>query len=226
MISADQVIRTVAPRALETYRTAFGCANAILPIFGVTQNERRLAHFLAQVLHESGGLTLTVESLRYSAVRMTQVWPSRFATVASARPYVGNPEKLANNVYGGRLGNNLPGDGWKYIGRGLIQVTGRENYTRIGAALGVDLVADPELVLRPSSVSLLPRSSGETRAAMRWPISTTCAVSPRRSTAGTSGCSSGASGSGRCGGRWGSRSRWTRDGAPRVPVRGSGGSRH
>ena len=164
MIPADQVIRAVAPHALSTYRTAFVCAGAVLPIFGVTTNERRLSHFLAQVLHESGGLTLTVESLRYSAVRMTQVWPSRFATVAEARPYVGDPEKLANKVYGGRLGNTAPGDGWKYIGRGLIQLTGRENYTRVGAALGVDLVADPELVLRPefslSAAAVIWRDAG------------------------------------------------------------------
>jgi putative chitinase len=164
LIPAADVIRAVAPHALEPYRVAFGYAIAVLPIFGVTKNDKRLSHFLAQLLHESGGLTLERESLSYSASRMMQVWPSRFPTLASAEPYARNPEKLANKVYGGRLGNNLTGDGWTYIGRGPIQATGKENYARIGAALGVDLVADPDLILRPefslSSAAVIWRDAG------------------------------------------------------------------
>ena len=159
-----EIVRAVAPRALEPYVTAFGCASAILPIFGVATNERRLAHFLAQVLHESGGLTLERESLSYSVTRMMQVWPSRFPTRASAEPYELSPVRLANKVYGGRMGNNLTGDGWTFIGRGMIQLTGKENYTRVGAALGVDLVADPDLVLRPefslSAAAVIWRDAG------------------------------------------------------------------
>jgi len=164
MMPADQVIRALAPRALEAYVTAFRCAGAILPIFGVMKNDRRLSHFLAQVLHESGGLTLERESLSYSAWRLMEVWPSRFPTRASAEPYALSPVLLANNVYGGRLGNTAPNDGWKFIGRGMIQLTGKENYTRVGEALGVDLVTDPELVLRPefslSAAAVIWRDAG------------------------------------------------------------------
>jgi putative chitinase len=160
---SDAIVRTVAPNAIEPYLTAFRCASAILPIFGVT-NARRLSHFLAQVLHESGGLTLERENLNYSAKRMMQVWPSRFPTIASAQPYARHPPGLANEVYGGRLGNDRHGDGWKFIGRGMIQLTGKENYTRVGAALGVDLVADPDLVLRPefclSAAAVIWRDAG------------------------------------------------------------------
>jgi putative chitinase len=150
MMSPDAIIAAVAPNALPTYRVAFLCASAVLPIFGVMKNEFRLSHFLAQLLHESGGLTRTVESLNYTALRITQVWPTRFPTVASAQPYARKPAALANKVYGGRMGNTVQADdGWRYIGRGMLQLTGRENYTRVGAALGIDLAGDPDLVLRP-----------------------------------------------------------------------------
>lgn len=82
---------------------------------------------MAQVLHETGGLTVLVENMNYRAERIVQVWPSRFRTIEEATPYAHNPEKLANKVYGGRMGNTHPGDGWRFIGRGLLQITGRES---------------------------------------------------------------------------------------------------
>lgn len=96
----------------------------------------RLAAFLATILHESGGLRLMEENLNYSAPRLLQVWPARFPTLADAAAVAGNPEALANKVYGGRLGNDQPGDGWRYRGRGLIQLTGKANYATFARQIG------------------------------------------------------------------------------------------
>jgi putative chitinase len=111
----------------------------------------RQAAFLAQLLHESDCLRLLTENLNYSAARLRQVWPSRFTDERTAQRYAGNPELLANRVYSERMGNGseASGDGWRYRGRGLIQLTGRNNYQRCGMALGLDLLAKPELLLQP-----------------------------------------------------------------------------
>lgn len=138
----------LAPRAREEYRRAFDLASEVLPRFEIT-TARRLVHFLAQVLHETNGLTVLKENLHYRAERLMEVWPARFPTLAIARVYAENPERLANRVYGGRLGNTEPGDGWKFIGRGLLQLTGRANYLSVGLVLGIDLVGDPELAIHP-----------------------------------------------------------------------------
>ena len=130
-------IVAAAPTVLETYKI---------------NTPRRLAHFMAQVSHECGGGTITEENLRYSAVRMTQVWPSRFRTVAAAQPYAFNPKALANKVYNGRMGNRAgTDDGWNYRGRGLIQITGRDGYQQVGKVAGLDLVASPSLANDPKS---------------------------------------------------------------------------
>ncbi|MDZ7892337.1 MAG: glycoside hydrolase family 19 protein [Rhodoferax sp.] len=105
--------------------------------------------FLGQVLHESAGLTRFTENLNYSAERLCQVWPSRFPTIADARPYANNPEALANRVYGGRMGNTESGDGWRYRGRGPIQLTGKDNYAAVSELIGQDLVVLPELMEQP-----------------------------------------------------------------------------
>lgn len=105
--------------------------------------------FLGQVLHESAGLEKLSENLNYSAERLCVVWPGRFPTVAEARPYARNPEALANRVYGGRMGNLYLGDGWRFRGRGPIQLTGRENYRAVGALIGQDLESVPELMEQP-----------------------------------------------------------------------------
>lgn len=106
--------------------------------------------FLGQVLHESGKLEVLEENLRYSAPRIRQVWPKRFPTLGAAQVVAYKPEALANLVYGGRLGNTAPGDGWKYRGRGLMQVTGKDNYTAVGRALGLDLVGKPDQLAQPN----------------------------------------------------------------------------
>ncbi|MGY2160982.1 glycoside hydrolase family 19 protein, partial [Pseudomonas tolaasii] len=108
---------------------------------------------IAQVGHESGQLTRLVENLNYSADGLMKTWPSRFdlprATAAARKP-----EQIANIAYGGRMGNAAPGDGWKYRGRGLIQVTGKSNYTACGDALGLDLASSPERLEQPQYAAL------------------------------------------------------------------------
>lgn len=105
--------------------------------------------FLGQILHESAGLTQFSEHLNYSAERLCVVWPSRFPTLQSAQPYARNPQALANKVYGGRMGNINPGDGWKYRGRAPIQITGHDNYAAVGKLMGQDLLTLPELLEQP-----------------------------------------------------------------------------
>lgn len=107
----------------------------------------RQAHFVAQLSHESNWFRYLEENLNYSAQGLISIWGSRFPDLATAQQYARNPQKIANKVYGGRMGNTEEGDGWKFHGRGLIQLTGRENYKRCGDALGIDLTADPELLL-------------------------------------------------------------------------------
>ena len=105
--------------------------------------------FLGQILHESASLTQFSENLNYSAERLCVVWPSRFPTLQSAQPYARNPQALANKVYGGRMGNTQPGDGWKYRGRAPIQITGHDNYAAVGKLMGQDLLTLPELLEQP-----------------------------------------------------------------------------
>jgi putative chitinase len=106
----------------------------------------RLRHFLARVCVETGGLRSLEEDLSYTAQRLTQVWPNRFPTIAAATPFARNPQKLANRVYGGRLGNFKPNDGWTYRGSGLLQNTGRENFELVEDATGLPVVDQPELL--------------------------------------------------------------------------------
>ncbi|WP_377299714.1 hypothetical protein [Rhizobium sp. SGZ-381] len=104
---------------------------------------KHLAYILATVYHETGAKMQPVEeNLRYSAKRLTEVWPDRFQTLASAKPFANNPQALANEVYGGRLGNKLPNDGWEFRGRGLPQITGRENYGKF------DIAGNPDEALK------------------------------------------------------------------------------
>lgn len=116
----------------------------------------RIAAFLAQCAHESGGFTRLVENLNYSAEALMRVWPKRFPTMEIAMRYHRQPEKIANSVYASRMGNGpeASGEGWKYRGRGLKQLTGKTNYAACGHALGVDLVANPDLLLNPEFAAL------------------------------------------------------------------------
>lgn len=113
------------------------------------QGDLEVDDFLGQILHESHGLSQFCENLNYSPERLCQVWPTRFRTLADARPYARNPEALANRVYGGRMGNVEPGDGWRFRGRAPIQITGRDNYAMVGDLMGQDLTVMPELLEQP-----------------------------------------------------------------------------
>ena len=115
---------------------------------------KRVAMFLAQLAHETGHLTRFEENLSYSAERLTKVWPKRFPTLASTQGYARNPEALAEKVYGGRMGNTAPGDGWLYRGRGGFQLTGKSMYQAAEDGLGMSLtgpdakrVADAEAAM-------------------------------------------------------------------------------
>lgn len=108
----------------------------------------RLAHFLAQCGHESGGFKATQENLNYSAKGLRGIFKKYFPTDAIAAAYQRNPQKIANKVYASRMGNGpeSSGEGFKFRGRGYIQLTGKENYTRFSATVPEDTVANPDLV--------------------------------------------------------------------------------
>lgn len=107
----------------------------------------RLSHFLAQCDHESGGFKRTEENLNYSGDRLAQVFPRHF-DARLARQYARNPEKIANRVYANRManGNEASGDGWKYRGRGYIQLTGKANYTQFNKTVDDNVLENPDLV--------------------------------------------------------------------------------
>src|SRR5690349_18106471 len=115
------------------YRAAFTSGQPVLDQWGISASPLRVAHFLAQVLHESQALTVEYENLHYAAARLAKVWPARFRPHGplDPAPYVRDPRKLADLVYGGRMGNTAPGDGYTYRGRGMLQLTGRSAYQRV-----------------------------------------------------------------------------------------------
>lgn len=136
----------------------------------------RVAAFLAQTSHESAGYTMLTENLNYKAATLAACWPNRFAELgpdkkpkkdekgkliptAVANNIAGKPELIANLVYSSRMGNGPAesGEGWKYRGRGLKQLTGKDNYARCGRDLGLDLVGNPDLLLEPMAAA---RSAG------------------------------------------------------------------
>jgi len=115
---------------------------------------KRQACFIGQCMHESGGFKFLRENLNYSAKGLVATWPSRFPNEEYAEEYARKPERIANKVYSGRMGNTEDGDGAKYIGRGLIQLTGKDNYKAVTEALGVDLLATPQLLEEPRYAAL------------------------------------------------------------------------
>lgn len=116
---------------------------------GLLTTTERMATFLAQIGHESAGLTKRVENLSYSAAGIVKTWPTRFDKLVEAMPYARNAEALANKVYGGRYGNTAPGDGWRYRARSYIGVTFKDNYAVMGDELDLPLVEHPELAEQP-----------------------------------------------------------------------------
>lgn len=148
-------ILSLAPNIHARYRQAFENGQPVLDRYGISHSRLRVAHFMAQVLHECGGLTILLENLKYSAKRLPEVWPQRFQPTGPLNPadYAHNPQKLANEVYGNRMGNTGANDGFTYRGRGLLQLTGKESYQKVTTHLrrtdpmGPDFVATPDEVI-------------------------------------------------------------------------------
>lgn len=141
--------------------TAGNCEKYAVPLeramtrFSIT-TPNRIRAFLAQVGHESGQLRLVEENLNYSIAGLLSTFGRYFTMSADANSYARNPEKIANRVYANRLGNGgeQSGDGWRFRGRGLIQLTGRSNYRSAGLGLGVDLETAPDKLLTPEYAAL------------------------------------------------------------------------
>jgi putative chitinase len=123
--------------------------------FGINSSVQQAA-FIGQCGHECGNFRILEENLNYRAATLMKLWPKRFPTQEIANAYAGNPKKIANMVYANRMGNRdeLSGDGYRFRGRGCIQLTGSTNYYNAGKALGVDFWADPDLVATPKYAAL------------------------------------------------------------------------
>ena len=166
-ITTQQLLQ-ILPNAGQVAGVFIPVLNTAMVRYQIVSTDRTAA-FIAQVGHESGQLTRLVENLNYSADGLANTWPTRYAEPDGKGGYVKvlindksrnkpnalglslarKPEQIANATYAGRMGNTAPGDGWKYRGRGLIQLTGQTNYRLCGEALGIDLLAQPELLEKP-----------------------------------------------------------------------------
>jgi putative chitinase len=178
MITVAETVDRLARNAQPNYRQAFATGDRILALYGIDR-PLRVAHFLAQVLHETGGLTVLEENMSYRAERIVEVFgPGRHSAsvgLEEARTLARNPAALAERVYGlgnprkaRELGNTEPGDGFRYRGRGVLQTTGRGSYRRLGQRAGVGFEASPELVVSAQhslSPALLEWAEGSLNAA-------------------------------------------------------------
>lgn len=136
----------VKPLTALNWRDAF--ADEVQPA-KFSAGEGDLVSWLPQILHECAMLERLEEDLSYSAKRLCAVWPTRFGSEAFACFYAGEPARVANLVYGGRMGNKLPGDGWKYRGRGPVMITGLDGYKLASQLCGQDFDVLPELMAQP-----------------------------------------------------------------------------
>lgn len=157
-VRAIDIVAKFAPKAKAVYLEAFERGDAQLSAAGITM-PIRLAHFMTQCLHETGGLTVFIESGMYTRKSLARMWddgnwhryfPDRDACLAMAdQCAIDKGEALFNLVYGNRMGNGPKesGDGWRYRGRGILQTTGRESYRKFGKKAGVDFEGNPELII-------------------------------------------------------------------------------
>jgi len=146
------LLRAVMPKlSIERANAFTGPLNLYFKQYQIN-NIRRISAFLGQVALESSEFHQLEENLNYTKPeRLHAVFPKIFKTVDAAKEYTKNPEKLANHIYANKIGNGdaASGDGWKYRGRGLIQLTGRENYSAFMKATGVDVLNQPDLLMQP-----------------------------------------------------------------------------
>jgi putative chitinase len=158
-MTLEAVILQVAPHARKNYLEAIRKGDALFARHKI-ETPLRMAHFLAQALHETGNFTILRENMNYSAPRLIQIFGvnrhSAAVTAVDAAELAGHPEAIAERVYGLgnprkalELGNTQPGDGYLYRGNGLLQTTGRGNHRRMGQACGLDLETDPDLAISP-----------------------------------------------------------------------------
>jgi putative chitinase len=158
-INAIDTINRIAPHARDTYLEAIRQGGSLFEQHGIT-TPLRMAHFLAQALHETGGFTILRENMNFSEPRLIEIFGvghhSAAVTASEAAGLAGHPEAIAERVYGlgnprkaRELGNTEPGDGFRYRGNGVLQTTGRAAHRRTGAACGVDFEGNPELVTAP-----------------------------------------------------------------------------
>lgn len=147
MITAQQLQEIFHAKA-DDAKALVDPLNAAMKEFGI-DTPKRQAMFLAQCAHESGNFSRITENLNYRAETLLKVFPKYFKTLTEAQSFEKKPEKIANRVYGGRMGNGAEatGEGYKYRGRGLIQLTGKDNYTACGKDLKVDLHTKPDYLL-------------------------------------------------------------------------------
>ncbi|ELK4757846.1 TPA: glycoside hydrolase family 19 protein [Pseudomonas aeruginosa] len=160
MLITEQQLLQIFPNAGHRAGFFVPALNVAMERFDIT-SPVRLAAFLAQVGHESSQLTRLVENLNYSARGLAATWPSRYRGTddqpnALAQRLARNPRAIANNAYAARNGNGdeASGDGWRFRGRGLLQITGRANYRAAGGGLGQPLEAEPELLEQPDWAAL------------------------------------------------------------------------
>lgn len=144
MVTAEQL------KALHINPELVGPLNETFERFNIS-TPRQQAAFLGQCGHECGNFKVFEENLNYRAETLMKLWPKRFPTLEFAKQYERNPRKIANSVYSNRMGNRdeASGDGWRFRGSGALQLTGHANFYHASKALGVDFVADPELVRTP-----------------------------------------------------------------------------
>lgn len=137
-----ELLQAICPKTKKTVLEKYVYAlNDVAEYYEMTQNPKRLAGFLAQISHESGSFTAVVENLNYSAKGLMTTFKKYFPTEELAKQYERQPEKIANRVYANRMANGpeSSGDGWKFRGRGLIQLTGKHNYTKFAEGLGISI---------------------------------------------------------------------------------------
>lgn len=137
-----ELLKQICPKTKESVLKKYALSlHETAEYYDMYKNKKRAAAFLAQVAHESGGFNFVKENLNYSAKGLMTTFKKYFPTEAIAKQYERQPEKIANRVYANRMsnGDETSGDGYKFCGRGLIQLTGRANYTKFAADLGIGL---------------------------------------------------------------------------------------
>lgn len=147
----EEILKKIYPKSTEENRKLYAADLTITMVKYNINNLNRIRCFLAQIGHESAQLSRVSEKLNYGVSSLMRVFGKYFPDEKKASMYAYDPEAIANVVYANRMGNGdeLSGDGWKYRGRGLIQITGKDNYTQLSHDTGVDCVSDPALLVQP-----------------------------------------------------------------------------